>query len=50
MWIEGIVAMVYVVLVTIFVTSFVLECIGLPIISEQEWEIQHALRNSDEQD
>jgi hypothetical protein len=44
MLLEGIVGLALIVLVTVFVTKFVLEAMHLPVMSAQEWEIEMAKR------
>ena len=44
MLLEGIAGLLAIIAVTVFVTKFVLEAVHLPVISEQEWEIEQAKR------
>jgi hypothetical protein len=41
---EGIVGFVAIIAVTVFVTKFVLEAMHLPVMSDQEWDIEMAKR------
>jgi hypothetical protein len=41
---EGIVGFVLIIAATVFVTKFVLESIHLPVMSNQEWDIEAAKR------
>ena len=40
MLLEGIVGFAVIIAIAIFVTKFVLEAMHLPVMSDQEWEIQ----------
>ena len=44
MLLEGIAGLLAIIAVTIFVTRFVLEAMHLPVMSDQEWEIEMAKR------
>ena len=44
MLLEGIVGFAVIITIAIFVTRFVLEAMHLPVISDQEWEIEMAKR------
>ena len=44
MLLEGIVGFAVIIAIAIFVTKFVLEAMHLPIMSDQEWEIQQCTR------
>ena len=42
MLLEGIVGFAAIIAITVFVTKFVLEALQLPVMSDQEWEIEMA--------
>ena len=44
MLLEGIAGLLAIIAITVFVTKFVLESMHLPIMSDQEWEIEMAKR------
>ena len=44
MLLEGIVGFAAIIAITIFVTLFVLEAMHLPVMSDQEWDIEMAKR------
>jgi len=44
MLLEGILGLVAILAVTVFVTKFVLEAMHLPVMSDQEWDIEMAKR------
>ena len=44
MLLEGILGFAAIIAVTIFVTKFVLESMHLPVMSDQEWDIEQAKR------
>ena len=44
MLLEGIVGLLAIIAVTVFVTKFVLEAMHLPVMSDQEWDIEMAKR------
>ena len=44
MLLEGIVGFAAIIAITIFVTKFVLEAMHLPVMSDQEWDIEMAKR------
>ena len=41
---EGIVGLLAIIAITVFITKFVLESMHLPVMSDQEWEIEMAKR------
>ena len=44
MLLEGIAGLLAIIAVTVFVAKFVLEAMHLPVISDQEWDIEMAKR------
>jgi len=44
MLLEGIAGLLAIIAVTVFVTKFVLEAMHLPVMSDQEWDIEMAKR------
>ena len=42
MLLEGIAGFAAIISITVFVTKFVLEALHLPVMSDQEWEIEMA--------
>ena len=46
MLLEGIVGFATILVITVLITKFVLEAMHLPVMSEQEWEIEMSKRNT----
>ena len=44
MLLEGIAGLLVIIAVTVFITKFVLEAMHLPVMSDQEWDIEQAKR------
>ena len=48
MILEGLLGLTMIVLVTLFVTKFVLEVSNMPVMSDEEWDIEMAKRTPED--